>query len=161
MVPYAHWCASIWLSTRFQLFAGVCWGVALLGHLITLGLPRWCSGEESAGECRRHKRHGFDTWVRKIPWSRKWQSTPVSLPGESHGQRGLVGYSPWVAKSRTRLSTHACSNSVLLLEEPANCFPKDFTILHSCQLCVRLAIFAHLSNTVSKYSYNYLCISDQ
>ena len=34
-------------------------------------------------------------WVRKIPWRRAWQPTPVFLPGESHGQRGLVGYSPW------------------------------------------------------------------
>ena len=34
---------------------------------------------------RRHKRHGFDPWVRKIPWSRAWQPTPVFLPGESHG----------------------------------------------------------------------------
>ena len=39
----------------------------------------------------------------KIPWRREWQPTPVFLPGESHGQRTLVGYSPWVAKSRTRL----------------------------------------------------------
>ena len=40
------------------------------------------------------KRHGFDPWVRKIPWRREWQPTPVFLPGESHGQRSLVGYSP-------------------------------------------------------------------
>ena len=33
--------------------------------------------------------------VRKIPWRRKWQPTPVFLPGKSHGQRSLVGYSPW------------------------------------------------------------------
>ena len=33
-------------------------------------------------------------WVRKIPWRRKWQCTPVFLPGKSHGQRSLVGYSP-------------------------------------------------------------------
>ena len=39
-------------------------------------------------------RCGFDPWVRKIPWSRKWQPTLVSLLGESHGQRSLVGYSP-------------------------------------------------------------------
>ena len=37
----------------------------------------------------------FDPWVRKIPWRRKWQSIPVFLPGESHGQRSLVGYSLW------------------------------------------------------------------
>ena len=40
------------------------------------------------------KRHGFNPWVRKIPWRRKWQPTPVFLPGKSHGQRSLVGYSP-------------------------------------------------------------------
>ena len=38
---------------------------------------------------------GFDPWVRKIPWSRKWQPTPVFLLGEFHGQRSLAGYSPW------------------------------------------------------------------
>ena len=39
-------------------------------------------------------RPGFDPWVGKIPWRRAWQPTPVFLPGESHGQRSLVGYSP-------------------------------------------------------------------
>jgi hypothetical protein len=42
----------------------------------------------------RHKRLGFNLWVRKIPWRKKRQLTPVFLPGESH-QRSLVGYSPW------------------------------------------------------------------
>ena len=37
---------------------------------------------------------GFDPWVGKIPWRRKWQPTPVFLPGKSHGQRSLTGYSP-------------------------------------------------------------------
>ena len=40
------------------------------------------------------QRPGFNPWVGKIPWRRKWQPTPVFLPGESHGQRSLVGYSP-------------------------------------------------------------------
>ena len=40
-------------------------------------------------------RHGFDPWVGKIPWERKWQLTPVFLPADFHGQRSLVGYSPW------------------------------------------------------------------
>ena len=47
---------------------------------------------------------GFDPWVGKIPWRRAWQPTPVFLPGESHGQGSLVGYSPWGRKSWTRLS---------------------------------------------------------
>ena len=37
----------------------------------------------------------IDTWVRKIPWRRAWQPTPVSLAGESHGQRSLIVYGPW------------------------------------------------------------------
>ena len=45
--------------------------------------------------CLQCRRPGFDPWVGKIPWRRKWQSTPVLLPGKSHGQRSLVGYSPW------------------------------------------------------------------
>ena len=40
-------------------------------------------------------RHGFDPWNGKFPWRRKRQPTPVILPGKSHGQRSLVGYSPW------------------------------------------------------------------
>ena len=60
----------------------------------TFGLPGWLSGKESACQCRRHKRHRLDPWVGKIPQSRKWQPTPVFLPGESHRQRSLVGYSP-------------------------------------------------------------------
>ena len=40
-------------------------------------------------------RLGFDPWVRKLPWRRKWHPTPVFLPGKSQGQRSLAGYSPW------------------------------------------------------------------
>ena len=48
-------------------------------------------------------------WVKKIPWRRKWQPIPVFLPGESHGQRSLMGYSPWGCKQSdiiSQLSTH-------------------------------------------------------
>ena len=48
--------------------------------------------------CQQCKRPGFDPWVGKIPWRREWQPTPVSLPGEFHRQRSLMGYSPWVLK---------------------------------------------------------------
>ena len=40
----------------------------------------------------RHKRHGLNPWLGKIPWRRTWQPTPVFLPRETHGQRSLVGY---------------------------------------------------------------------
>ena len=49
------------------------------------------SGKESACQCIRHKRQGFDPWVRKIPWRRVWQLTQVFLATESHGERNLVG----------------------------------------------------------------------
>ena len=48
-----------------------------------------------AYQCSRHKRLGLDPWVEKIPWRKKWHPTPVFLPGESHGQRSMEGYSPW------------------------------------------------------------------
>ena len=51
--------------------------------------------KEPACQCRRCKRRGFDLWVGKMPWRRKWQPTPIFLSGESHGERSLVGYSPW------------------------------------------------------------------
>ena len=47
---------------------------------------------EAACQCRRFR---FDPWVGKIPWRRIWQSTPIFLTGESHGQRNLAGCSPW------------------------------------------------------------------
>ena len=59
------------------------------------GLPRWLVVKESACQCRSPNRWGFHPWVGKILWRREWQPTPVFLPGESHGQRSLVGYSLW------------------------------------------------------------------
>jgi len=58
-----------------------------------LGFPGGAGGKEPICQCRRHNRHRFDPWVRKIPWRRAWQPTPIFLPGESFGQRNLVGYS--------------------------------------------------------------------
>ena len=58
--------------------------------------PGGTRGKEHPCQCRRWKRHGLDpSWVGKIPWRRTWQPTPVFLPGESHGQRSLAGYSPY------------------------------------------------------------------
>ena len=75
-------------------------------------LPKWCSGKESACQCRRCKRQEFSPVVGKIPWRRKWQPTPVVLLGKFCRQKSLAGYRPWVPKSQTRLSMHA--HSVML-----------------------------------------------
>ena len=59
------------------------------------GFPGGASGKEPACQFRRCKRCGFDPCVRKIPWRKAEQPTPVFLPRESHGQRRLVGYRPY------------------------------------------------------------------
>ena len=87
-------------------------------HQISLPLACWCirrtnrrlSGQESACQCRRHKRHGFDLWIRKISWSRKWQPTPVFLPGKFHKQKSLLGYSPWGHKESNTME-HTCKQA--------------------------------------------------
>jgi len=83
------------------------------------GFPGGSDGKESickAGEL-------FDPWVEKIPWWRKWQPTPVSLPGESHRQRSLVVQSlshvllfatPWTSACQASLLHEVCSNSCSL-----------------------------------------------
>ena len=63
-------------------------------ELNTLGFPAGTSGKEPACQCRRHKRCEFNPRIWKIPCRRAWQPPPVLLPGESHGQRSLAGYSP-------------------------------------------------------------------
>ena len=54
------------------------------------------------------RRWGFNIWVGKILWRRAWQPTPVSLPGKSHRQRSLAGYSPWSRKEldMTKVTEH-------------------------------------------------------
>ena len=59
----------------------------------TTGFPGGASSRELAGQCRKPKSHRFNPWVRKMLWRRTQQRTPLFLPGESHGQRKLVGYS--------------------------------------------------------------------
>ena len=96
---------SIFLS--FHLYHSLSSSLSLHASLF-LGIPGDASGEEPACQCRRCKRHRFDPWVGKIPWRTAWQPTPVFLPGESNGQRSLVGYSPWGHKEsdQSNLAQH-------------------------------------------------------
>ena len=73
------------------------------------GFPGGASGREFSCQCRRRKGWRFDPWVGKIPYSRKWHQLQ-SLPGRSHGQRSLAGYSPGSRKELDRteqLNMHA------------------------------------------------------
>ena len=68
-------------------------------HIIEIGMTWWLRPYRFCLQCRRC---GFDPCVKKIPWRKEWQPTPVFLPGKFHGQRSLAGYT--VAKNWTRLS---------------------------------------------------------
>ena len=94
-IIYLYFHLSIYLSIYIYIYL-YCY----------LGFPDRASGKESACQFRRHKRCEVDPWVGNIPWRMSWQLTSVILPGESHGQKSLVGYS---SKSRTWLSnfTHS------------------------------------------------------
>ena len=88
----------------------------------TRGFPGDTSGKEFLWQWRRCKRHGFSLWVRKIPWRRKWQPTPVFLPGKSHGQRSLASYSPWGHKEMD-MTEH---------KNWIHCLPCSLSPLHGC-----------------------------
>ena len=69
---------------------------------VSFELPWWLRRWRICLQCRRLE---FNPWAGKIPWRRKWPPTPVFLPGESQGQRSLVGYRPWGrTKSQTWLN---------------------------------------------------------
>ena len=79
---------------------------------LRLSFPSSASAEEHAN-ARDFKRGGFYPWVGKIPWRRAQQPTAVFLPGESHGQRSLAGYSPWGSKESdtTEMPEHTHAES--------------------------------------------------
>ena len=68
------------------------------------------SGKESALECKGHR---FDPWVGKVLWRKKWPPAPLFLPGESHGQRSLAGYSPQGRKESDTTERLNNSNAAL------------------------------------------------
>ena len=91
--------------------------------------------------CLQCRRPGFDPWVGKIPWRRKWQPTPVFLPGKSHGQRSLVGYRPWGRKeSDTTERLHFHFQDLFLAKV------KDFSVVFKI---VRVEIQTY----IHKYTY--------
>ena len=114
------------------------WGPNMLNKVLSgiksTGLPRWHSGKESACQGRRRKTHGFNPWVRKIPWRRKWQPTPVLLLEKFNGRRNLADYSPWGAESQSRLSMHTWLNIKYFLD----CLSLNRFHITSCPLLSRL-----------------------
>ena len=80
-----------------------------MGGLSKMELQRASLVAQSVKNLPAVQETGFDPWVGKIPWRRKWQPTPVFLPREVHGQSNLVGYSPWGHKEldMTEVTEHS------------------------------------------------------
>ena len=77
-------------------------------YQVTQSFPH---GSDSKRICPQRRRPGFDPWAGKIPWKRKWLPSPVFWPEKSHGQRSLVGYSPWGQRVRHDLATEHHANN--------------------------------------------------
>ena len=110
------------------------------------------SDKESACQCRNHRRHRFDPWVRKIPWRRRWQPTPVFLPGESHRQRSLASYSPQGHKrvGHNCVTEHTCLHMPWIL-----CM-----LLESLMLYESFILYFHLKviNSCMHRVWRRLCV---
>ena len=93
--------------------------------------------------CRRPR---FSSRVRKIPWKRKWQLTPVILPGGFHGQRSLVGYSPWGCKGSDMTEWLKLSQHIVDLQCCVNFY---------CTTKGLLYIYIHTHTNIYIYIYIY------
>ena len=93
------------------------------------------------------RRPGFDPWVGKVPWRKEWLPTPMFLPGEFHGQRSLVGYSPWSCKESdtTERLTHTHTHTHTVTEQMTD--TKVLRIFGSTQNCLLSKWFFFFSVT--------------
>ena len=117
---------STWQARKSSVIAPFWLQLGFPGGAVVKNLPA------NAGDAKD------DFWVRKIPWSRKWQPTPVSLPGKFHGQRSLAGCSPWGQKeldtterTHTHTHTHTLSlasvcHGIILFEQELASFKEIF-----------------------------------
>ena len=111
------WNSQVWRRAVRHSESPVPWNGSTDGviKVESVELPRRLSGQESTCQCRRC---GFYPRVRKIPWRRKWQPTPVFSPRKSHGQSSLAGHRPWGHKESDTtecLSAHAKQKAHLSL----------------------------------------------
>ena len=124
------------------------------------GFLNGTAGKESAANAGDCKRYGFDPWVRKITCRRKWQPTPIILPGISMDREAWKAIVHRVAKSQTHLSTHAYSHALSLMQ----------VLLHHCNFSqhppskhFNITLFCHSQTLSFLYwiyfkNYMYVCV---
>ena len=109
---------------------------------------QWRRGKEFTCQCRKLQ---FDASVGEIPWRRKWQPTPVFLPGKFYGQRSLVGYSPWGRKElNTAEQTH--TDTYTLTPTHTQSHPHTHITLHFFPIWFT-NFLAHYYLTVSSWTW--------
>ena len=133
----------------------------------TIVHPSWLSGKEPTCQCRRHR---FNPWVKKIPWRRKWQTTPVFLPGKFHGQRSPAGCSQWGHKrvgheletnqQQKRASLRTFISLITLPPWPKLPFHSSFSKLMFCFLELPSSGEQIAVSLSSEYSFCFL-LSDE
>ena len=132
----------MWMHTSTVLQTNICFPrcqmwLRFMVSLWTGGFPGGPSGKELTCQCMRLNRRGFDPWVWKIPWRRKWQPTFVFLPGKSHGERNLAGYSLW---------GHRVGKRSVFIPIPKKGNAKE------CSNFCTIALISHASKKCSKFS---------
>ena len=132
-----------------------------LSFLLPLGLSKWLSGKRTHLQCRRCRRCGFDSLVGKIPWRRAWQPTQVYLPGESQGQRYLVGTVHRVSKSQTQLeqlSTNKGQDRIALVcdAQPTVCMTQISNKWHSTLYACVYTDITHIYDVVTTCDIIYV-----
>ena len=114
------------------------WGAgSILSLVVETGFSGSTSSKESSCQCRRHKRHRFDPWIRKTPWRRAWQPTPVFSSGETMDRGGYWATFHRVTKSQTQLKRLSMHVSILSLQGGQNS--------HQCSyLLATLGLHSHV-----------------
>ena len=98
-----------------------------MGMSRTLGFPGGSMVKNLPARCR------FDPWVKKMPWRRAWQPTPIFLPGESHGWRSLAGYSPQSGKESD--TTEVTEHTAQELQETLHTAPPAIQAIYLYPPC--------------------------
>ena len=126
------WWTWVWVSSRSWRWTGKPGVLQCMGSQSRTWLRNWTelnwTEQEPAYQCRRYKRQGFDPCIGKVLWKSECLLTPVFLPGESHGQRRLLGYSPWVTKSQTWLKSLSSSSNKIQGRVPRQRWSGDHTL---------------------------------
>ena len=144
----------------------------------TLRFSGSARGKESTWQCRRHKGNGFSPWLRKNSWRERLAPTPVFLPEESQGQRGLAGYMVHgVAKSLTRMKQFSMHSHILWLYRvntsvifnryrwdlfPINLllfcrFSVNFQLTEMWKLNIKLFFFNYPTHLMTLWCFPHLC----